>query len=152
MNKFDKFMSKIAVLLVIGLMAAVPLGIWYYRNVSIPAQYPPNTKIFNLMAYGRNGQWTLGTISGANYWRGAGGRLEEIVVNKGDNVVFRLTSADVQHSFAIPELKIKSDFVKPGYLTEVKFVADKPGTYTFQCQEFCSPAHPAMFGRLVVKG
>ncbi|MDT3705089.1 MAG: hypothetical protein ROZ36_19360 [Thermincola sp.] len=152
MDKLDKIISKIAVILVIGLMAAVPLGIWYYKNVSVPAQYPPGTKIINLMAYGRNGQWTLGTISGANYWRGAGGRLNQVEVNKGDNVVFRITSADVQHIFSIPELKIKPAFVKPGYLTEVQFVADKAGAFTIQCLEFCSPAHEAMSARFVVKG
>lgn len=152
MEKFDRFISRIAFILVFGLMAAVPLGIWYYEKVHIPAQYPPGTKVFDIMGYGRNGQWTLGKISGYNYWRGAGGRLQEIVVNKGDTVVIRLNSADVQHSFSISDLKVDAGFIKPGYITEVKFVADKPGAYTFRCREFCSPLHPAMFGRLVVKG
>ena len=66
-------------------------------------------------------------------------------------MVLRLNSADVQHSFSIPDLKIDAGLVKPGFVTEVKFVADKAGEYTFRCREFCSPLHPAMFGRLVVK-
>ncbi len=151
MERLDRVISNMALYLVIGLMALVPLGIWYHEKIYIPSQYPPNAKILEIWGYGRNGQWTLGKISAANYWHGAGGRLQEILVNKGDTVVLRLNSADVQHSFSIPDLKIDAGLVKPGFVTEVKFVADKAGEYTFRCREFCSPLHPAMFGRLVVK-
>ena len=151
MEKFDRFIARIAIYLVVLLMAAGPLGIWYYQKVHIPAQYPAGTKIFDIWAYGRNGQFTLGKIDGLNYWRGAGGRLDQIVVNKGDTVVIRLNSADVTHSFSIPELDVNAGFIRPGFITEVEFVADKPGSYAFRCREFCSPAHEAMSARLVVK-
>lgn len=150
MEKFDRIMVKSALFLVIVSLLAVPIGVWYYQKVSIPNQYPAGTKVFNITGYGELGQWTLDNVDGTNYWRGAGERLDNLVVNKGDKVVLRLTSADVFHSFAIPDLGIQSDFVKAGHITEVSFVADKAGIYTFRCRETCSPAHPAMFGTLTV--
>lgn len=152
MEKFDRFIANIAGILVVVLLAAVPLGIWYYEKEYIPSKYPPGAKIFELWAYGRNGQWTLGKINGLNYWRGAGGRLDEIVVNKGDTVVIRVNSADTTHSFSIPDLNIDAGIFKAGFPAEVTFVADKSGSYMFRCREFCGPGHPALFARLVVKG
>jgi cytochrome c oxidase subunit II len=151
MNKFDRVVARIALPLVIMLLAAVPLGIWYYEKVEIPKQYPPGAKIIEMWAYGRDGQWTLGKINGINYWQGAGGRMDQVVVHKGDTVVFRVNSADVTHSFSIPDLGILARYILPGYPLSVQFVADKPGSYEIRCREFCSPGHPAMFARLVVE-
>jgi heme/copper-type cytochrome/quinol oxidase subunit 2 len=155
MGRFDRLMVKIAPLLVLLIVLVVPLGAWAYENKYIPAQYPPGAKVINLTGYGAHGMWTKQKVNGLNYWKGLGQVAEyasEIVVNEGDLVVFRLNSVDVQHSFAIPELGLDAGFVKVGQITELSFVADKPGTYTFICKEFCSPAHPAMFGVLTVKG
>ena len=39
----------------------------------------------------------------------------------------------------------------PGETTTVEFVADKPGTYSYYCTEFCSALHLEMQGWLIVE-
>jgi cytochrome c oxidase subunit II len=58
-----------------------------------------------------------------------------------------LESADVIHSFWIPELGGKTDMI-PGQQTEMILEADAPGRYLGQCAEFCGIQHARM--RMVV--
>jgi cytochrome c oxidase subunit 2 len=53
------------------------------------------------------------------------------------------TSADVIHSFWVPELNRKIDLI-PGYTGRVLLYADRPGTYLGQCAEFCGLQHAHM--------
>jgi nitrous-oxide reductase len=39
----------------------------------------------------------------------------------------------------------------PGETTTVEFVADKPGSFSFYCTEFCSALHLEMQGWLIVE-
>jgi cytochrome c oxidase subunit II len=54
-----------------------------------------------------------------------------------------LESADVIHSFWVPELGGKRDVV-PGQVNELTFVARVPGVYLGQCAEFCGLSHANM--------
>ena len=54
-----------------------------------------------------------------------------------------LTSADVIHSFWVPQLGGKKDAV-PGYLTLHWFKADRAGTFRGQCAEYCGLGHAQM--------
>lgn len=62
---------------------------------------------------------------------------EDIVVH------FRVTSLDVIHSFAVPQLGIKVDAV-PGRFNTGWLIADTPGDYLDQCAEFCGVGHYGM--------
>ena len=55
----------------------------------------------------------------------------------------RLTSADVIHSFWVPELGGKLDLLPDGVNTMV-IEADEPGTYGGVCAEFCGLQHAKM--------
>ena len=52
-------------------------------------------------------------------------------------------SADVIHSFWVPQLNGKKDAV-PGYLTTTWFRADRPGSFHGQCAEYCGLGHSQM--------
>jgi cytochrome c oxidase subunit 2 len=67
----------------------------------------------------------------------------EIHVPVGRPVVLQLRSADVIHSFWIPNLGVKRDLT-PGEETSVWFRADAPGVYRAQCAEFCGHQHAKM--------
>lgn len=67
----------------------------------------------------------------------------EIHMPAGVPVRFRVTSADVIHSFWIPKLHGKLDMV-PGTLSQVWMQADDAGTYRGQCAEFCGAQHALM--------
>ncbi|MBW3547485.1 MAG: cytochrome c oxidase subunit II [Actinobacteria bacterium] len=67
----------------------------------------------------------------------------EIHVPAGRPVEIELTSADVIHSFWVPELAGKVDLV-PGQRNVLRLTADEPGEYRGQCAEFCGIQHARM--------
>jgi polyferredoxin/heme/copper-type cytochrome/quinol oxidase subunit 2 len=93
-----------------------------------------------------------------------------IIVNKGDTIVLKPASLDVTHGFRLDgypiefimrrgatflkytwtddEGKIQTDWDR---VTEVEFVADKAGKFTFRCTQTCGNLHPFMTGELIVK-
>lgn len=79
---------------------------------------------------------------------------EHVEVNEGDEVTWRITALetaqDATHGFCIGAYNINLS-LEPGEYTEVRFVADKPGTYPFYCTEFCSALHLEMMGYLHIK-
>jgi len=60
-----------------------------------------------------------------------------------------LQSADIIHSFWVPQLGGKRDVV-PGQINELTFVATVPGMYAGQCAEFCGLSHANMRFRVFV--
>lgn len=72
----------------------------------------------------------------------------EIHVPTGRPVRMVLRTADVIHSFWVPQLAGKIDMI-PGETTEVLVETDEPGTYRGQCAEFCGVQHARM-GFLVI--
>jgi len=73
-----------------------------------------------------------------------------IQVNKGDRIILEITSEDVIHGFSIDKYGI-NEKIEPGETTIVEFVADKVGTFTFQCSIFCGSGHGGMIGNLIVE-
>ena len=81
-------------------------------------------------------------------------RPDIVRVKKGDMVVLHITNPektrDATHGFAIPEYNIQLS-IDPGETVTVKFVATKPGAFSFYCTEFCSALHLEMQGWLLVE-
>jgi cytochrome c oxidase subunit 2 len=67
----------------------------------------------------------------------------ELHIPVGVPVVLRATSADVIHSFWVPNLHGKRDLI-PGMETHTWIQADAPGVYRGQCAEFCGQQHAHM--------
>jgi plastocyanin len=93
-----------------------------------------------------------------------------IIVNKGDTIVLKPASLDVTHGFLLDGYPIEfvmrrgATFLKYTWkdedgktqsdwdrVTEVEFVADKAGKFTFRCTQTCGNLHPFMTGELIVK-
>jgi cytochrome c oxidase subunit 2 len=77
----------------------------------------------------------------------AGGGREgapEMVLPVNESIRFRLTAADVIHSFYVPSFFFKLDAI-PGRVNEFEVTIEKPGVYGGQCAEFCGLAHGDMF-------
>ena len=76
-----------------------------------------------------------------------------ITAKVGDRVIVHLTNAeqtaDATHGFAVPTRNVMVS-LDPGETTTVEFVADKPGTFSYYCTEFCSALHLEMQGWLIV--
>lgn len=60
-----------------------------------------------------------------------------------------VTSADVLHALAIPDLRVKVEAV-PGRETRAELVAREPGDYPLSCAEYCGDKHDGMRGILRV--
>jgi cytochrome c oxidase subunit 2 len=68
---------------------------------------------------------------------------DELRIPAGQPVEVRLSSADVIHSFWVPELHGKFDLV-PGRTYTFVLQADRPGEYRGRCAEFCGRLHARM--------
>ena len=65
----------------------------------------------------------------------------------GEKVLLRITSADVLHSFFLPNMRIKQDVV-PGMEQSMWFKAKEKGGYDIVCAELCGWGHYKMKGRV----
>jgi len=75
---------------------------------------------------------------------------DPILVKKGDTVRILATSRDVTHGFYVKEYGINA-VVKKDEETEIKFVADKAGTFDILCSIYCGAGHGSMKGKIIVE-
>jgi cytochrome c oxidase subunit 2 len=73
----------------------------------------------------------------------------ELHVPSGKKIALYMTTADVLHSFWMPQLAAKRD-VFPRRATTLWFTAPEPGDFTGQCAEFCGIQHGRMGFRVFV--
>ncbi len=101
---------------------------------------------------GRQFEWRL-RYPGSN---GVLGDQDDIfVVNDlhlpvNEEILIELKSADVLHSFFLPNMRVKQDAV-PGMKIPVWFRATEKGTYDIVCAELCGWGHYKMKGRLTIE-
>ncbi|MFA9459329.1 cytochrome c oxidase subunit II [Thiohalorhabdus methylotrophus] len=66
-----------------------------------------------------------------------------LVVPTDRKIRFLITSADVIHSWWVPDLGMKKDAI-PGFVNEVWTKIEEPGVYRGQCTELCGRGHGFM--------
>jgi cytochrome c oxidase subunit 2 len=66
-----------------------------------------------------------------------------LVVPQGRKVRVLITANDVIHAWWVPDFGMKKDAI-PGFINEMWFNAEKPGTYRGQCAELCGRDHGFM--------
>ncbi len=127
---------------VITLTFLLGYGMWLTRAIGIASDDASAPRIEVVgeqwwwrVLYQHNGT----TIAAAN----------EIRIPAGRRVAFTLTSADVIHSFWVPNLGGKVDMI-PGRKTHLRLRADQPGVFRGQCAEFCGGPHALMAFEVVV--
>lgn len=65
-------------------------------------------------------------------------------------VMINLVTQDVQHSFFLPDLRVKQDAV-PGLVIPIWFQADRQDTFSWLCAELCGWGHYKMKARFVAE-
>ena len=75
--------------------------------------------------------------------------LGELHVPVDRNVVVDVSSKDVIHNFALPNMRIAQDAI-PGQVVPMWFKPIKTGTYDIVCGQLCGLGHYSMKGTLVV--
>ncbi|MFB6127569.1 MAG: cytochrome c oxidase subunit II [Halolamina sp.] len=83
--------------------------------------------------------WEMSYPEAGNFSTG-----NEIVIPQGQEVYFRVSSRDVIHGFAVPELGLKQDAL-PDQVNVVKTTATDTGTYQGYCTEYCGVSHSQMY-------
>jgi cytochrome c oxidase subunit 2 len=68
---------------------------------------------------------------------------QPFVVPVGKKVRLLLTANDVIHAWWVPDIGMKRDAI-PGYVNELWFIVEQPGTYRGQCAELCGRDHGFM--------
>ncbi len=121
----------------VALTALLGYGVWLTRAASMPADDPDAVRI---------------SVAGEQWWwrvqyhpsQGeAVASANELHIPVGRPVVFTLTSADVIHSFWVPNLGGKVDMI-PGRTTHLRLRADQAGVFRGQCAEYCGGPHALM--------
>jgi cytochrome c oxidase subunit II len=74
--------------------------------------------------------------------------INDLHVPVDRNVELKVVSADVVHSWWIPQLQGKIQAI-PGRTNHTWFRADRVGTYYGQCAELCGPYHAVMKARVI---
>jgi cytochrome c oxidase subunit 2 len=74
---------------------------------------------------------------------------KELYLPEGKQVILKMQSRDVIHSFWVPEFRIKQDIV-PGRTTEYRITPTLIGSYKVRCAELCGASHAYMQGDIQV--
>ncbi len=101
---------------------------------------PRNSLEINVI--GRQWLWNFEYTNGRKF-------INELTVPKGRPVKLIMTSADVLHSFFIPDFRTKQDVV-PGMYSYVWFNANQTGNFQVFCAEYCGTAHSGMLAKIHV--
>ena len=73
----------------------------------------------------------------------------ELHIPVNQDVQLNIEAKDVLHSFWVPAFRLKQDAI-PGKPTELRFMANRPGTYDVVCAELCGSYHGSMRTQVVV--
>ncbi len=74
----------------------------------------------------------------------------EIRVKKGQRVRLKVSTADVQHGFHVPDKNIREP-VQPGRPAVVVFTAERRGEYRVVCSILCGKGHDDMKAVIIVE-
>ena len=118
-----------------AVVVALALGASVITLGRLPTSAGPQGLVIDVVGY----QWWWS----ATYSRAGVTIANEIHIPVGIPVEFRLTSADVIHSFWVPALGGKTDAF-PNDLNTLVLEADRPGVYRGACAEFCGLQHARM--------
>lgn len=130
-----------AILITVAGLVGIPLWVFAYNRSLDPTDY----RVIHLTGVMKDGAWTTETVTGLNYGLKSF-TAAEITLDRGERVLFRLTSADVTHGFYVPELGLGPVEVAPGHVVEIPFVARKTGVFTYYCTTVCGDCHHFMRG------
>lgn len=118
--------------LFVVLLVGFVVGSWAtLRHFPIPPQSGPLDVKQVVDVVGRQWSW----------------QITPATVQAGSPVEFRVTSADVNHGFAVyaPDgLIVTQTQAMPGFTNKLVYTFTQPGTYTVQCLEYCGIGHAPM--------
>lgn len=154
MMKFKELLKEfLAIFSLVTIFIGLPGLVFWYDKAYLPSRYPQGTRLINLTAKVSHNKclWTQEEVNGLNYWWKKFKFAEEIPAAAAKTTIFRVRSADVLHSFAIPQFKIGPYEIEAGKVKEIKFEPPREGNFKYLCWLWCSDCHEDLTGRIIVK-
>ncbi|MDZ5710651.1 cytochrome c oxidase subunit II [Jeotgalibacillus haloalkalitolerans] len=74
---------------------------------------------------------------------------QTLTVPVGKEIIFKVTSTDVVHSFTIDNTNVNM-MVVPGQVTTKSYTFKEPGKYLIICNEYCGTGHHFMYTEIEV--
>jgi cytochrome c oxidase subunit 2 len=121
----------------IAIPAVILIGLLVYTLGVVAALEPPSEDALTVEVIGHQWWWEV-RYPGREFVT-----ANQIHVPAGERVRLELTSADVIHSFWVPQLNGKIDLI-PGQWNTFWIEATEPGIYRGQCAEYCGTQHAKM--------
>lgn len=118
-------------------------GAWSWKVLNEIEETDPHH--LTVSVFSQQYAWSFG-YPGKEYAYSQG--VLHVPVNR--QVVFKMHSQDVIHSFWVPEWRIKKDNV-PGITTTAVVTPTKTGTYQLICTELCGFGHASMRAKVIVQ-
>jgi len=112
---------------------------WGFRVFITMSTAPPDS--YEITVRGKQWFWEFEYSNGVV-------SFNDLYVPINRPVKLNMSSADVLHSFFVPEFRVKQD-VLPNRYTSVWFEATASGEYRIYCTEYCGTQHSAMLGRVI---
>lgn len=126
----------------VGISSVILLGCMVWTLIVTAAvNHPPTAPTLTVQVTAA--QWWWGLRYSGQSSEDIFTTANEIHIPVGQPVRFELASADVIHSFWVPQLAGKMDVI-PGQTNAMWLQADQPGIYRGQCTAFCGSQHAHM--------
>lgn len=122
--------------------AIILVGVYVGTMQTLSATAAPHTRPkYTIEVTGHQWWWELHYVSADS--PGTFTTANELHIPVGQPVALRVSSADVAHSFWVPQLQGKIDAI-PGQTNSFWIRADKAGTFRGACAEYCGMQHAHM--------
>ncbi|MEW6403536.1 MAG: cytochrome c oxidase subunit II [Chloroflexota bacterium] len=126
---------------IIPLMIVVIFAYLGSYSLAQTQRVAPDAMVINVTA--QQFTWTF------EYPEQGGFVTDQLHIPVGKQVLLRMESNDVLHSFWVPEFRVKQDVV-PGRVTEYRITPSLIGAYKVRCSEMCGTSHSYMENFVVV--
>jgi cytochrome c oxidase subunit 2 len=115
----------------------------YLGGESLAATRMVDPNAMRVNVTGRQWSWTfeypeLGIVS------------NQLVLPVNEQVLLRLRSEDVLHSFWVPEFRVKQDLLPGDLVRDLRITPDLIGDYKVRCAELCGRQHSLMLADVIV--
>ena len=110
-------------------------------NINNPVQATTNNNFITIKVIGHQYYWEFIYPNGTS--------KTSLIIKANQMYLLEITSADVIHSFYIPELGLKQD-AYPNYYTRIWLNITQPGIYHVYCTEYCGTGHYSMLSQIEV--
>jgi cytochrome c oxidase subunit II len=107
-------------------------------RTGISVAHPPSDPALTVEITGHKFWWEI------TYPEHGIATANEMHIPAGETIEVRVTSADVIHSFWVPQISPGKIDMVPGRTNVIWMAADEPGEYRGQCTEFCGVQHALM--------